>query len=228
MKIVNNEKIFKNRKDAFHQLYDVLPIKDMENENWVVLAISSGGVPIALDLSEKLNAQFDYFLSKKIFTSKNKECEIAIITETEEVVIHEELLKSFDLNLKDIYDTSKKCYLDDIQRYKAKYRNNLDIIDLENRNVLLVDEGLNTGLTMMACIKSVVSKKAKSIFVAVPVLPEVTIHDIETIADDIYYVKAPAHFVSIDFYYEELENIELEDMEKLKYNYKKENNVNNM
>jgi len=225
--IIDN-KIFKNRKDAFHQLCEVLPIEDMKNEKWVILAISSGAVPIALDLSEKLKAEFDYFLSKKIFTSKNKECEIAIITETEEIVIHEELLKSFELNLKDIYDESKKHYLNDIQRYKAKYRNNLDIINLENRNVLLVDEGLNTGLTMMACIKSVINEKAKSIFVAVPVLPEVTIHDIETIADDIYYVKAPAHFVSIDFYYEELENIELEDMEKLKYNYKKENNVNNM
>ncbi|MGB5867033.1 MAG: phosphoribosyltransferase family protein [Arcobacteraceae bacterium] len=220
--------IFKNRKDAFHKLCDVLPLKEMEEEKWIVLAISSGGVPIAIDLSEKLKADFDYLFTQKIFTSKNKECEIAIITETEEIVIHEELMKSFDLNLEDIYAQSKVKYLNDIQQYKAKYRNNLDIMKLEGRNVLLVDEGLNTGLTMMACIKSVINEKAKSIFVAVPVLPEVTIHDIETIADDLYYVKAPAHFVSIDFYYQTLEEIELEDMEKLKYNYKKENNVNNM
>ena len=221
-------KIFKNRKDAFHKLCEVLPIEEMQNENWIVLAISSGGVPIAIDLSEKIRADFDYLFTQKIFTAKNKECEIAIITETEEIVIHEELMKSFDLNLEDIYAESKTKYLNEIKKYKAKYRNNLDIINVEGRNVLLVDEGLNTGLTMMACIKSVINEKAKSIFVAVPVLPEVTIHDIETIADDLYYVKAPAHFVSIDFYYELLENIELEDMEKLKYNYKKENNVNNM
>jgi len=225
--IVKN-KIFKNRKDAFHKLCEVLPIEQMKDEKWVVLAISSGGVPIALDLAEKLQGEFDYFLSKKIFTPKNKECEIAIITETEEIVIHEELLKSFNLNLEEIYEESKIYYQKDIQMYKAKYRNNLDILNLEDRNVLLVDEGLNTGLTMMACIKSVINEKAKSIFVAVPILPEVTIHDIETIADDIYYLEAPKHFVSIDFYYEELEDIELEDMEKLKYNYKKENNVNNM
>ncbi|MGK0255861.1 MAG: putative phosphoribosyl transferase [Arcobacteraceae bacterium] len=221
-------KIFKNRKDAFHQLCSVLPIKEMKNEKWVILAISSGAVPIAIDLSEKLKGDFDYLFTQKIFTSKNKECEIAIITETEEIVIHEELMKSFNLNLEEIYDESKAIFQNDIQCYKAKYRNNLDILNLENRNVLLVDEGLNTGLTMMACIKSVINEKAKSIFVAVPVLPEVTIHDIETIADDLYYVKAPAHFVSIDFYYENLEDIELEDMEKLKYNYKKENHVNNM
>jgi putative phosphoribosyl transferase len=223
-----NNKIFKNRKDAFRQLCEVLPLQEMKNEKWIVLAISSGAVPIAIDLSEKLNGDFDYLFTQKIFTSKNKECEIAIITETEEIVIHEELMKSFNLNLEEIYDESKVIFKNDIQCYKAKYRNNLDIIDLENRNVLLVDEGLNTGLTMMACIKSIINEKAKSIFVAVPILPEVTIHDIETIADDLYYVKAPAHFVSIDFYYENLEDIELEDMEKLQYNYKKENYVNNM
>lgn len=223
-----NIKVFKNRKDAFHQLCEVLPIKDMENEKWIILAISSGSVPIAIDLSEKIKADFDYLFTQKIFTSKNKECEIAIITETEEIVIHEELMKSFDLKLEDIYEESKMHYSSDIAKFKAKYRNNFDIMNLENRNVLLVDEGLNTGLTMMACIKSVINKKAKSVFVAVPVLPEVVIHDIETIADDLYYVKAPSHFVSIDFYYESLEEIELEDIEKLKYNYKKENNVNNM
>lgn len=219
---------FKNRKDAFRQLCEVLPIEDMQNEKWIIIAISCGAVPIALDISEKLHADFEYLFTKKIFTSKNKECEIAIITETEEVVIHEELMKSFDVKLEDIYEESKIYYNNDIKQYKAKYRHNLDIMDLENRNILLVDEGLNTGLTMMACIKSVINKKAKSVFVAVPILPEIVTHDIETIADDLYYVKAPPHFVSIDFYYENLEDIELEDIEKLQYNYKKENNVNNM
>ncbi len=225
--IVNN-KIFANRKEAAELLYEVLPTDDMKEENWIILATSAGGVPIALDLANKLNAKFDYLFTKKIFTENNNECEIAIITETQDIVVHEELLKSFSLDLEDIYDKSKYMYLNDIQEYKAKYRNSLDIIDLANKNVLLVDEGLNTGLTMMACIKSVVSKGAKSICVAVPVLPEVTINDIETIADDLYFVQAPAHFVSISFYYKHLEQIELADIEKLKDNYKKENDVDSM
>ncbi len=220
--------IFSDRIEATKMLYSVLPTEDMKKEQWIILAISAGGVPIALDLARKLNAKFDYLFTKKIFTKNNNECEIAIITETQDIVVHEELLKSFSLDLENIYDESKDMYLTDIQDYKAKYRDGLDIIDLTNSNVLLVDEGLNTGLTMMACIKSVISKQAKSICVAVPVLPEVTINDIETIADDLYFVQAPAHFVSIDFYYEKLEQIELEDIEKLKDNYKKENDVNRM
>ncbi len=213
-----NNQIFKNREEASNLLYDILPTGTMKQEEWIILAISTGAVPIALSLAKQLNAEFDYLFTKKIFTEKNNECEIAIITETQEVVIHEELLRSFSLNLDDIYAKSRDVYNTDIKEYKVKYRNNLDIIDLENKNVLLVDEGLNTGLTMMACIKSIINEKAKSICVAVPVLPEVTINDIETIADDLYYVQAPAHFVSIDFYYESLEEIKLEDIEKLKTN----------
>lgn len=213
--IIENLK-FKNRKEAFEELCDVLPILEMKNEEWIVLAISTGGVPIALDLANKINAQFDFLFTEKIFTKKNKECEIAIITETQEIVVHEELMRSFKLDLESIYQESKTTYINKIQKYKRNYRNNLDIINLEEKNVLLVDEGLNTGLTMMACIKSVINEKAKSICVAVPVLPKVTINDIETIADDLYYIKAPAHFISIDFYYETLENINFKDIEKLK------------
>ncbi|MEA3512432.1 MAG: phosphoribosyltransferase family protein [Campylobacterota bacterium] len=220
--------VFENRYDAFEQLCNVLPISDMKQEEWIILAISSGAVPIALNLTRKLDGKFDFLFTKKIYTKKNSECEIAIVTETNEIIIHEELMKSFNLDLKVIYRNSEEKYLKDIKKYKALYRNNLDIIDFENKNVLLVDEGLNTGLTMMACIKSVIAKKAKSICVAVPVLPKVTIDDIESIADDLYYIQAPAHFLSIDFYYKELKEIKLKEIEKLKENYKKENNVNNM
>ena len=207
---------FISREDAACQLIDVLPIDKMQEENWLVLATSVGSVPIAKKVSEVLNADFDYLFTHKVFTSKNKECEIAIITETGEIVIHEELMKSFSLKLDDIYQEINKNHLDKLSSYQEKYRNSSEIIDLTNKNILLVDEGLNTGLTMMACIKSVISSGAKSICVAVPILPEVTINDIGMIADDLYYVKAPAHFVSIDFYYDNLEDINLEEILKLK------------
>ncbi|MEA3499337.1 MAG: phosphoribosyltransferase family protein [Campylobacterota bacterium] len=208
--------IFKDRDDATNRLIEVLPINDMRQENWIVIATSAGSVPIALKISKVLDADFDFLFTQKIFTPKNSECEIAIISETGEIVIHEELMKSFSLKLDEIYNEINIKYDNEVMEYKAKYRDSLDIINLENKNVLLIDEGLNTGLTMMSCIKSVINKKAKSICVAVPVLPEVTVHDIETIADDLYFVEAPAHFVSIDFYYESLEKINLEDIKILK------------
>ena len=203
---------FKDRADATQQLLDVLPISSMQLEKWVVLAISPGAIQIASTIAKVLGAKLDYLFTHKIFTSKNQECEIAIVTETQEVVIHEELMRSFNLDIQTIYRESNEKYDTILKQYKKQYRQNKDIASMQDANVLLVDEGLNTGLTMMACIKSVINAKAKSICVAVPVLPEVTINDIETIADDLYYVSAPAHFVSIDFYYENLENINMQNI----------------
>ncbi len=207
--------VFKDRKEAFKMLLEVLPINSMREEEWIVLATSSGGVPIAIDIAKRLNAEFDFLFSQKIYTRKNNKCEVAIITETQDVVIHEELMRSFSLKLENIYHEANDLYLSDIKEYQLQYRERKGLIDLEGKNVLLVDEGLNTGLTMMACIKSVINKKAKSICVAVPVLPYVTINDIETIADDLYFVQAPKHFVAIDFYYEKLEEVTLDTIQDL-------------
>ncbi len=204
------KKLFKNREDAFDKLSKVLPLDAMSQESWIVIASSAGAVPIAFELSKRLNAKFDFIFTQKILSDKNDECEIAIVTETKEIIIQEELMKSFDIRLEDIYTKANSKYDNEIQEYIKYYRGGKSIVEMDGKNVLLVDEGLNTGSTMMACIKSVIRNKASSVAVAVAVLPEVTIADIESIADDLYFVSAPAHFVSIDFYYEQLEDVDLE------------------
>jgi putative phosphoribosyl transferase len=207
--------LFKNRKDAFNQLSNILPIEEMCHDAWIVIATSAGAVPIAFELSKSLNADFDFIFTHKINAPKNSECEVAIITETQEIVIHEEIMKSFNIKLEDIYKKADKKYINEISKYIEIYRDGRQIIEMKGKNVLLVDEGLNTGLTMMACIKSVVSSGASSVSVAVPVLPRATISDIESIADDLYYINALAHFVSIDFYYDTLEDIDMKQVKNI-------------
>jgi len=55
--------IFKNRKEAFKMLYDVLPTEDMRQEHWILLATYAGGVPIAIEIAKKLNADFDFLFT---------------------------------------------------------------------------------------------------------------------------------------------------------------------
>ena len=207
--------LFKNREDSLKQLIDILPIDEMNEESWIVIATSAGGVPIAYGLSKILDASFDFMFTYKVDAPKNNECEIAIVTETQEIIIHEELMKAFDIKLETIYDTAKESYNLYIKKYIDEYRDGKKIINMSEKNVLFVDEGLNTGLTMMACIKSAISEHAKSVVVAVPILPEITTHDIESIADDLYCVYSPAHFTSIDFYYEKLDDINLKTIKNI-------------
>lgn len=207
---------FKNREDAANKLIEILPIEKMRLEDWTVVASSFGGFSIAKIIAEKLAAQYKILFTEKVLAPNNEECEIAIVTESEEVVIHEELARSFDLSLDFIYSKSKYVYESMILNKLSKFRSGERIKDIKDKNILLVDEGLNTGLTMMACIKTAINLGAKSVSVAIPILPNASIQTIESIADDLYYVESLDHFISINYYYNELEEVTFEDIKNIK------------
>ena len=206
---------FKNREVAAYRLLDVLPIDSMRLEDWTVISSSYGGFEIAKIVAKALNSKYDMMFSEKIYAPNNEDCEIAVVTEHEEVLIHEELIKAFDISLDYVYSKSKKVYEESIINTVNKFRHGEKIQEFENKNVLIVDEGINTGLTMMACIKTAINLKAKSISVATPILPTASIPTIESIADDLYFIKKLDHFVEIDFYYDSLEDVSFEDIEKI-------------
>lgn len=207
---------FKNREVAAYRLIDILPINKMKLEDWIVISASYNGLPIAKIVANELNAKLDIIFSRKIYAPNNDECEIAIVTESEEVVIHEELVKAFDISLDFVFSKSKYIYENELSSCVNNFRKGTKLENLENKNVLLVDEGLNTSLTMMACIKTAIHLGAKSVSVAIPILPTASIPTIESIADDLYYVKNLDHFIAIDFYYDELEDITFEEIKNYK------------
>ncbi|MCK9336780.1 MAG: ABC transporter [Arcobacteraceae bacterium] len=221
---MENKNIFEDRLDAANQLLKVLPVENMKLESWIVFATSTGALPIAKEIAKAIDGQFDFMFSEKVMAPLNSDCEIAIVTEKEEVVIHEELVRSFDINIEAIFVKAKEVFEQKLLPLLRIHRQK-DLINLEGKNVLLVDEGLNTGLTMMACIKTAIKLGAKSVSVATPIIPTATISDLESIADDLYYYRKIDHFVSIDFYYKSLEYIPQSEIETY---LKKENHVNSL
>lgn len=207
---------FQDRRDAALNLIDILPIGKMKLEKWIVLSASYGGYNIAKEIAKELNAPLDMIFCDKIYTPNNKDCEIAIVTESEELVIYEELAKSFEISLDFIFSKSKYVHENLLNKQVFKFRNGKKLSELENKNILLVDEGLNTSLTIMACIKTAINLGAKSVSVAVPIIPTASIQVVESIADDLYYVKKIDHFIEIGHYYEELEQITFQDLINIK------------
>ena len=206
---------FKNREVAAYRLLDILPIDSMKLEDWTVISSSYGGYVIAKIIAKALNSKYDMMFSEKIYAPNNEDCEIAVVTEHEEVLIHEELIKAFDISLDYVYSKSKQVYDESIINTVNRFRHGEKIQKFENKNVLIVDEGINTGLTVMACIKTAINLKAKSISVATPILPTASIPTIESIADDLYFIKKLDHFVAINFYYDSLDDVSFEDIEKI-------------
>ena len=129
---------FKNREVAAYRLLDVLPIDSMKLEDWTVISSSYGGFEIAKIISKTLGAKCDIMFSEKIYAPNNEECEIAVVTEHEEVLIHEELVKAFNISLDYVYSKSKQVFDESITQRVNRFRHGEKIEKLENKNVLIV------------------------------------------------------------------------------------------
>jgi putative phosphoribosyl transferase len=145
----------------------------------------------------------------------NKECEIAMVSETEEIVIHDKLIDSFDINLDYIYGEAKRKHEDKILSYIYKYRKGEKIVDLKDRKVLIVDEGIDSGLTLMCAIKTAMQMQACTVSVATPVMPTDVYNVVDSIIDDLYCVHVINKFIDIDFYYSEIEELKYDDVMKI-------------
>lgn len=214
--MISTNIFFDNIKNATKKLIDELPIDSMKLEEWIVLSSSYNGYLIANLIAKELNSESDIILNQKIYAPNNEECEIAVVTEYEDVFIHEELIKSFDINIDYIYYQSKNIFEYDLKDQGNRFRDGAKHLSFEGKNVLIVDEDINVGLVMMACIKTVINQKVKSISVATPIISSASIEAIDAITDDLYYVKKLDHYIEVEYYYKELPNLEFEDILKIK------------
>lgn len=203
-----DEMVFKSRMDATIKLLDILPTEQMQREDWLIVAISGEGVPIANAIATKLGLYYDLLFTEAVYAPNNKECEIAMVSETEEIVIHNELVDSFNINLDFIYGEAHRKYEEKILKYVYKYRKGDLIGSLKGKNVMLVDEGCETGLTVLTAIKTAINAEAKSVAYATPLIPANVAIGLETVTDEIFTVYRVANFVNVDFYYRSVQPME--------------------
>lgn len=211
----NISEYFINRDDALQRLIEVMPIDDMRKRNNIVIAISYGGVLFARNLAKILQSPFDLLFTASIPAPANPECPIAMISETYDIITHDALIQSFDISNDYIYGEAKRRYEEEILSTIYKIRKGKVISSLKGEDVIIVDEGIDSGLTITTVIKSCINRQAKSVSIAVPVMPadiEILLRDI---VDNIYTVLRPAHFVEIINYYDEYKPLPLNDVETI-------------
>jgi putative phosphoribosyl transferase len=207
--------IFKNRKEAFIELFNELPVGGFSLDETIVLGVSEGGVYFAEQLSQKLGCRMDILLTEPIYSDVNKSLVIATVGETEEIVLHKALTDSFHISMDYIYAEADKKYLTNILKYREKYRQNRILEGLENKYVILVDECVETGLTMMTAVKTAISMGVKNIVIAVPILDNVVYENLLTICDNLFCPHKIDDYVSVEYYYETLEPFGFEEIEKI-------------
>jgi len=207
--------ILKNRQDAAKKLTDVIPMQKFKEEQWNIVAVSRGGLELASFIRGKLKNNLDFLFSESILAPNNFECEVARVSENEEIVINEQLVAAFDIKYDYIYGEAHRKHEEEILSYIYQYRKGRHFGSMENKVVLLVDEGSETGSKFMTALKAILAQKPKAVYIAVAVLPTDVLELLEPFVDDIFFLYDIDDFVETSLYYEEFEDIKDETIEKL-------------
>jgi putative phosphoribosyl transferase len=131
---------FEDRENAVIELIDTMPLALLEENEAVVIGVSEGGVYFADKIAKAIHSQMDILLTEAILAPNNPELAIAMISETEEVVMHKALIDSFGINEDYVYGEAQRKYDEEVLSYVYKYRKGKDLLPLAGKYVVLVDE----------------------------------------------------------------------------------------
>lgn len=191
--------IFENRYDAGRQL--ATKLVGYKNQGVIVLAIPNGGVPVALQVALALNADLDLVVARKIPIPLRPEGGFGAVADDGTTILNQDVLKGLSLSEQQItYQVSK--VRSDIQKRSLLYRGERPLFMVNDRVVIIIDDGLASGYTMMAAVESVRRRQPKQIVVAVPAASATAVRQVEKITDRVITVVtdfAPKFYVS-DFY----------------------------
>jgi len=206
---------FSDREDAANKLIEAIPIELFENRDTMIVALSKGGAVIADIVAQKLKSEFDILLIESILAPNNPDLCIAKVSETQDVVIHTALTNSFDIEDELVYHEAKRVYDKKIIFHLYKYRKGQKRKSVKDKAVILVDECVETDLTTLVSIKSMIASEAKNVYIATPILDEVSYANLIQISDGVYYVHKIRDYISIEYYYDELKTLEFEQIERI-------------
>jgi len=206
---------FENRADAARQLISVLPSELFKDKEPIVIAVSEGGVYFADQIAKEQHCAMDILLTEAILAPNNEDLAIAMVSETEEVVMHKALIDSFGISEDYVYGEAQRKYDDEVLSYVYKYRKGKDILPLEGRYVVLVDECVETGLTMMVALKSVIARGVKDIYIATPILDKTVYENLLNVCDGVYCPHKINDYISIEYYYKNFDLLTFDEIAEI-------------
>jgi putative phosphoribosyl transferase len=205
-------KLFADRVEAGKRLASALKV--LVGKDAIVLAIPRGGVVVGYEVAETLALLLDVIIPRKIGAPGNPELAIGAMTEDGTVLLDAKLVEYLHVSENYIKKESASQKLE-IQRRLKLYRGDVPYPSLENREVILIDDGIATGSTMKAALVSVRKRGAKTVVVAIPVGPPSTIAELEKEADHVVCLHTPEAFYAIGQFYEDFAQTRDEEVTRL-------------
>jgi len=197
--------LFKNRIIAGQQLAKKLSfLKDQKKI--IILGIPRGGVVVAKEISKLLKAPLDIIVTKKIPAPFHPELALGAVGIMGEPVIDEELIQKMKVDQKYLDDQINQLRKKVIDKEK-QFRQEKPPLDLKEKTIILIDDGIATGATIIAAIKIIRQSDPSKLIVATPVIAKDTLSKIEKLADEVIYLQAPSLFFAVGQFYKDFEQV---------------------
>jgi putative phosphoribosyl transferase len=192
--------MFRDRDDAGRQLAQRLVEEDFDDP--LVLALPRGGVPVAAQVASALGAPLMAFVARKLGAPGQPELGIGAIAEgSDEVVVTPTArrLGLDDSRLSSLVEAEQA----ELRRRLDHYRGGAPLPDIESREVILVDDGLATGVTAEAALRALRRRGPRRLVLAIPVCAPESATRLAGIADDVVYVASPPNMHAIGAWYDD-------------------------
>lgn len=176
-------------------------LEKFRNEPGVVLAVPKGGVPVAYAVAKELGFPIEVILTKKIGHPLNKEYAIGAASLTDHFIIpHENVSEEYIRGeLKDIRRRLKEMY--------TRYMGDKEPENLKGKTVIVVDDGMATGNTMMATVNVLRKSNPGKIVIAVPVASRSAVQQLSKEVDEVVVVLVPEEFYGVGAFYEDFRDV---------------------
>jgi putative phosphoribosyl transferase len=190
--------LFENRRDAGKQL--AAKLATYKCDSMVILAIPRGGVPMGVELASALNADLDFVISRKIPIPLQPEAGFGAIADDGTVVLNEALTRKLGLTPQQIEYEASRVRLE-IKRRAALYRGDRPLMRVTGKTVIITDDGLASGYTMIAAIESIQHRRPREIIVAIPVASTSALEEVSKVVKNVVTIATGSTPFAVADYY---------------------------
>ena len=196
--------MFANRQHAGELLTEKM--LDCQVDNLLILAVPRGGVTVAEPVWQVLGGELDLIIARKLGAPYQQELAIGAVTADGFMMLNENLVARLNVSLEYIAAIKEKeC--SEINRRMEAYRGKKNYPVIKNRTVIVIDDGVATGFTLLAALRSIKKEDPALTILAVPVGAPDTISLLEKEVDQLICLYAPGHFSAVGQFYQDFSQV---------------------
>jgi predicted phosphoribosyltransferase len=204
--------MFIDREDAARQLVELL--RGWKLHDPLVLAIPRGGIIPGAALAQSLRADLDVVLSRKLRAPHQPELAIGAVAEDGRVYLDRDIQAATGAS-DDYLEAERRHQLEEIARRRRLFRAVRPAAPMRGRSIIVTDDGIATGSTMLAALDTINAQHAREVIVAVPVAPPDRLELVCERCDRLVYLLAPPDFVAVGQYYRSFDTVEDADVVRI-------------